>query len=240
MQELILDCLRYWVTDYRVDGFRFDLASILGRSENGTPLNQPPLLRSLAFDPILGNVKLIAEAWDAGGLYQVGSFPSWKRWAEWNGRYRDDMRCFLKGDPGMAGIAAQRMTGSPDLYDPVYRGGNASVNFLTCHDGFTLNDLYSYNQKHNEANGWNNTDGYDDNNSWNCGVEGDTDDPDILALRRKMMMNACAVLMCSRELPCFSPATNSATPDTETTIPTVRTTPSPGWTGASMKRTGYV
>lgn len=203
VQELILDCLRYWVTDYRVDGFRFDLASILGRSENGTPLNQPPLLRSLAFDPILGNVKLIAEAWDAGGLYQVGSFPSWKRWAEWNGRYRDDMRCFLKGDPGMAGIAAQRMTGSPDFYDPVYRGGNASVNFLTCHDGFTLNDLYSYNQKHNEANGWNNTDGYDDNNSWNCGVEGDTDDPDILALRRKMMMNACAVLMCSRGTPMF-------------------------------------
>ena len=203
VQELILDCLRYWVTDYRVDGFRFDLASILGRSENGTPLNQPPLLRSLAFDPILGNVKLIAEAWDAGGLYQVGSFPSWKRWAEWNGRYRDDMRCFLKGDPGMAGIAAQRMTGSPDLYDPVYRGGNASVNFLTCHDGFTLNDLYSYNQKHNEANGWDNTDGFDDNNSWNCGMEGDTDDPDILALRRKMMMNACAVLMCSRGTPMF-------------------------------------
>ena len=203
VQELILDCLRYWVTDYRVDGFRFDLASILGRSENGTPLNQPPLLRSLAFDPILGNVKLIAEAWDAGGLYQVGSFPSWKRWAEWNGRYRDDMRCFLKGDPGMSGIAAQRMTGSPDLYDPVYRGGNASVNFLTCHDGFTLNDLYSYNQKHNEANGWNNTDGFDDNNSWNCGVEGDTDDPNVLALRRKMMMNACAVLMCSRGTPMF-------------------------------------
>ena len=203
VQELILDCLRYWVTDYRVDGFRFDLASILGRSENGTPLNQPPLLRSLAFDPILGNVKLIAEAWDAGGLYQVGSFPSWKRWAEWNGRYRDDMRCFLKGDPVMSGIAAQRMTGSPDLYDPVYRGGNASVNFLTCHDGFTLNDLYSYNQKHNEANGWNNTDGFDDNNSWNCGVEGDTDDPNVLALRRKMMMNACAVLMCSRGTPMF-------------------------------------
>ena len=203
VQELILDCLRYWVTDYRVDGFRFDLASILGRSENGTPLNQPPLLRSLAFDPILGNVKLIAEAWDAGGLYQVGSFPSWKRWAEWNGRYRDDMRCFLKGDPGISGIAAQRMTGSPDLYDPVYRGGNASVNFLTCHDGFTLNDLYSYNQKHNEANGWNNTDGFDDNNSWNCGVEGDTDDPNVLALRRKMMMNACAVLMCSRGTPMF-------------------------------------
>ena len=203
VQELILDCLRYWVTDYRVDGFRFDLASILGRSDNGTPLNQPPLLRSLAFDPILGNVKLIAEAWDAGGLYQVGSFPSWKRWAEWNGRYRDDMRCFLKGDAKMAGIAAQRMTGSPDLYDPVYRGGNASVNFLTCHDGFTLYDLYSYNQKHNEANGWDNTDGYDDNNSWNCGVEGDTDDQDILSLRFRMIKNACAVLMCSRGTPMF-------------------------------------
>lgn len=203
VQEMILDCLRYWVIEYRVDGFRFDLASILGRNEDGTPMNQPPLLRSLAFDSILGNVKLIAEAWDAGGLYQVGSFPSWKRWAEWNGRYRDDMRCFLKGDPDMAHLAAQRMTGSPDLYDPVYRGGNASVNFLTCHDGFTLYDLYSYNQKHNEANGWGNTDGYNDNNSWNCGVEGETDDPHVLALRMKMMQNACAVLMCSRGTPMF-------------------------------------
>ena len=203
VQEMILDCLRYWVIEYRVDGFRFDLASILGRNEDGTPMNQPPLLRSLAFDSILGNVKLIAEAWDAGGLYQVGSFPSWKRWAEWNGRYRDDMRCFLKGDPGMAKIAAQRMTGSPDLYDPVYRGGNASVNFLTCHDGFTLYDLYSYNQKHNEANGWNNKDGYNDNNSWNCGEEGDTDNTQVLSLRMKMMQNACAVLMCSRGTPMF-------------------------------------
>ena len=203
VQELILDCLRYWVTDYRVDGFRFDLASILGRSENGTPLNQPPLLRSLAFDPILGNVKLIAEAWDAGGLYQVGSFPSWKRWAEWNGRYRDDMRRFLKGDAGMAATAVQRMTGSPDLYDPVSRGGNASVNFLTCHDGFTLYDLYSYNEKHNEANGWGNTDGSDDNNSWNCGTEGETDDKSVLSLRFRMMKNACAVLMCSRGTPMF-------------------------------------
>ena len=203
VQEMILDCLRYWVIEYRVDGFRFDLASILGRNEDGVPMNQPPLLRNLAFDSILGNVKLIAEAWDAGGLYQVGSFPSWKRWAEWNGRYRDDMRCFLKGDPGMARIAAQRMTGSPDLYDPVYRGGNASVNFLTCHDGFTLYDLYSYNEKHNEANGWGNTDGYNDNNSWNCGVEGETDDPGVLSLRMKMIKNACTVLMCSRGTPMF-------------------------------------
>lgn len=203
VRDMILECLRYWVIEYRVDGFRFDLASILGRNDDGTPLSQPPLLRSLAFDSILGNVKLIAEAWDAGGLYQVGSFPSWKRWAEWNGRYRDDMRRFLKGDDFLAQTAAARITGSPDLYDPAYRGGNASINFLTCHDGFTLYDLYSYNQKHNEANGWGNADGADDNNSWNCGVEGETDDPAILALRKRLMKNACAVLLCSRGTPMF-------------------------------------
>ena len=203
VRDMILECLRYWVIEYRVDGFRFDLASILGRNDDGTPLSQPPLLRSLAFDSILGNVKLIAEAWDAGGLYQVGSFPSWKRWAEWNGRYRDDMRRFLKGDDFLARTAAARITGSPDLYDPAYRGGNASINFLTCHDGFTLYDLYSYNQKHNEANGWGNADGADDNNSWNCGVEGETDDPAILALRKRLMKNACAVLLCSRGTPMF-------------------------------------
>lgn len=203
VRDMILECLRYWVIEYRVDGFRFDLASILGRNDDGTPLSQPPLLRSLAFDSILGNVKLIAEAWDAGGLYQVGSFPFWKRWAEWNGRYRDDMRRFLKGDDFLAQTAAARITGSPDLYDPAYRGGNASINFLTCHDGFTLYDLYSYNQKHNEANGWGNTDGADDNNSWNCGVEGETDDPAILALRKRLMKNACAILLCSRGTPMF-------------------------------------
>lgn len=203
VRDMILECLRYWVIEYRVDGFRFDLASILGRNDDGTPLSQPPLLRSLAFDSILGNVKLIAEAWDAGGLYQVGSFPSWKRWAEWNGRYRDDMRRFLKGDDFLAQTAAARITGSPDLYDPTYRGGNASINFLTCHDGFTLYDLYSYNQKHNEANGWGNTDGADDNNSWNCGIEGETDDPAILALRKRLMKNACAILLCSRGTPMF-------------------------------------
>lgn len=203
VRDMILECLRYWVIEYRIDGFRFDLASILGRNDDGTPLSQPPLLRSLAFDSILGNVKLIAEAWDAGGLYQVGSFPSWKRWAEWNGRYRDDMRRFLKGDDFLAQTAAARITGSPDLYDPAYRGGNASINFLTCHDGFTLYDLYSYNQKHNEANGWGNTDGADDNNSWNCGVEGETDDPAILALRKRLMKNACAILLCSRGTPMF-------------------------------------
>ena len=202
VRQFILDCLRYWVVEYRVDGFRFDLASILGRDTDGAPLSEPPLLESLAFDPILGRVKLIAEAWDAGGLYQVGSFPSWNRWAEWNGKYRDDLRCFLKGDGGLAWAAVQRITGSADLYPPSQRQ-NASVNFLTCHDGFTLYDLYSYDVKHNEANGWGNTDGANDNNSWNCGVEGDTTDPEVLALRDRLIKNAFAVLLCSRGTPMF-------------------------------------
>lgn len=169
---MIVECLRYWVTTYRVDGFRFDLASILGRNEDGTPMDKPPLLQTLAFDPILGDVKLIAEAWDAGGLYQVGNFPSWKRWSEWNGKYRDDLRDFLKGGYWKAPEAALRISGSSDLYNPFERGTNASINFITCHDGFSLYDLYSYNHKHNEANGWNNTDGSDDNRSWNCGCRG--------------------------------------------------------------------
>lgn len=203
VQEMILECLRYWVITYRVDGFRFDLATILGRNEDGSPMSKPPLLQSLAFDPILGNVKLIAEAWDAGGLYQVGSFPSWNRWSEWNGKYRDDLRSFLKGDSGFAYAASERMTGSTDLYDENYRGSNASVNFLDCHDGFTLYDLYTYNVKHNEKNGWNNNDGDNNNLSWNCGVEGETDDPQINKLRKRMVMNACAVLMMSRGIPMF-------------------------------------
>lgn len=198
VEQFILDCLRYWVVSYRVDGFRFDLASIMGRNEDGSPMSKPPLLQSLAFDPILGKVKLIAEAWDAGGLYQVGSFPSWNRWAEWNGRYRDDMRCFLKGDYGMAQAAINRITGSYDLYNPENRGENASVNFINCHDGFTLYDMYAYNCKHNEKNGWNNTDGDSNNNSWNCGDEGEVDDEEILTLRNRMRKNAFAVLMCSR------------------------------------------
>ena len=202
VRQMILDCLRYWVTTYRVDGFRFDLASILGRNEDGSPMGAPPLLQALAFDPILGNVKLIAEAWDAGGLYQVGTFPAWNRWAEWNGRYRDDIRRYLKGDEGFAQGAALRLAGSPDLYASQGRD-NASVNFITCHDGFPLWDLYCYNGKHNLANGWNNTDGANDNNSWNCGVEGPTTDPGITALRRRMVRNAFALLMCSRGIPMF-------------------------------------
>lgn len=198
VRRFIIDCLRYWVTEYRVDGFRFDLASILTRDEKGAPMADPPLLQEIACDAILGKVKLIAEAWDAGGLYQVGSFPSWSRWSEWNGRYRDDMRRFLKGDEGMAGTAITRITGSKDLYDPDSRGSSASVNFITCHDGFTLYDLYSYNMKHNEKNGWDNTDGDNNGNSWNCGVEGDTDDEKVETLRRRMVKNAFATLMCSR------------------------------------------
>ncbi|MCL2253225.1 MAG: alpha-amylase family glycosyl hydrolase [Lachnospiraceae bacterium] len=203
VRQMILECLRYWVVNYRIDGFRFDLASILGRNEDGSPMNQPPLLHLLAFDPILSGVKLIAEAWDAGGLYQVGSFPAWNRWAEWNGKYRDDMRSFLKGDGGLGYAAAQRIAGSVDLYNPIKRGNHVSVNFITCHDGFTLYDLYAYNRKHNESNGWNNTDGTDDNRSWNCGAEGDTDDHTVLALRNKLIKNACAVLFCSRGTPMF-------------------------------------
>ena len=198
VRSFIIDCLRHWAIEYRVDGFRFDLASILGRDPNGAPMANPPILESLAFDPVLGKMKLIAEAWDAGGLYQVGSFPSWNRWAEWNGRYRDDMRSFLKGDDGMAGNAITRITGSRDLYSPESRGHKASVNFMTCHDGFTLYDLYSYNEKHNEKNGWNNTDGDNNGHSWNCGAEGETDDPNVNGLRRRLIKNAFAALLCSR------------------------------------------
>ncbi len=201
VQDLILSSLRYWAASYHIDGFRFDLASILGRNEDGSPMANPPVLERLACDPILSDVKLIAEAWDAGGLYQIGGFDYRGRWAEWNGRYRDDLRNFLKGDYGLWNSAAARITGSLDIYDPAKRGYSASVNFLTCHDGFTLHDLYSYAGKHNEANGWNNTDGTDDNRSWNCGVEGPADDPEILRLRGKLMRNAMAVLLLSRGTP---------------------------------------
>ena len=198
VRQFILDCLRHWVVEYRVDGFRFDLASILGRDQNGAPMANPPILEQLAFDSILSKTKLIAEAWDAGGLYQVGSFPSWNRWAEWNGKYRDDMRSFLKGDAGMAGAAVTRILGSTDLYSPETRGHGASINFITCHDGFTIWDLYSYNDKHNEKNGWNNTDGDGNGRSWNCGVEGETDKKEVNDLRLRLVKNAFATLLCSR------------------------------------------
>lgn len=210
VRQMILECLQYWTINYRIDGFRFDLASILGRNADGSPMNNPPLLESLAFNPVLSNVKLIAEAWDAGGMYQVGKFPANRRWAEWNGRYRDCLRSYLKGDLWEAWTAAWCISGSGDLYggytqdgNERYAGYNSCVNFLTCHDGFTLYDLYSYNMKHNEANGWDNTDGASDNRSWNCGAEGETDDPEVKMLRFRMIRNACAVLMCSRGTPMF-------------------------------------
>jgi isoamylase len=201
VRSFVLDCLRYWAAEYHIDGFRFDLASILGRDLNGAPLANPPLLESLAYDPILSKCKLVAEAWDAGGLYQVGSFPAYGRWAEWNGKYRDEVRRFLKGDLGCAGAFATRVQGSPDLYAWNQRGPTASINFITCHDGFTLYDLVAYNGKHNEANGENNNDGGNDNHSWNCGAEGETDDPEINALRRRQMKNAFAMLLLSHGVP---------------------------------------
>lgn len=199
VRNMVLECLHHWVYEYHIDGFRFDLASILGRDQNGHPLANPPLLEMLAHDPILANCKLIAEAWDAGGLYQVGSFPAYGRWAEWNGKYRDAIRRFLKGDHGLTWEVAERVQGSPDMY--WNRGPSASINFITAHDGFSLHDLFAYNQKHNEANGENNRDGANDNHSWNCGWEGETDDPEINALRHRQMKNAIALLMVSRGVP---------------------------------------
>jgi glycogen operon protein len=201
VRDMIVENLRYWVTDYHIDGFRFDLAAILGRDQNGNPMSNPPLLESLAHDPILGKTKLIAEAWDAGGLYQVGSFPSWGRWAEWNGRFRDSIRRFLKSDESVLADVKERIIGSPDLYASQGRGIKASVNFVTAHDGFTLWDLVSYNVKHNEANGEDNRDGENHNNSWNCGCEGETDDPDINSLRHRQVKNAITMLMVSQGIP---------------------------------------
>ncbi|MBT3383679.1 MAG: glycogen debranching protein GlgX [Prolixibacteraceae bacterium] len=199
VRNMVLDCLRYWASEYHIDGFRFDLAAILGRAQDGSPLNNPPLLESLAHDPVLAKCKLIAEAWDAGGLYQVGSFPAYGRWAEWNGKYRDAIRRFLKGEEGLIGELSQRLQGSPDLYST--RGTSAGINFITCHDGFTLYDLFAYNEKHNEANGENNNDGNNDNFSWNCGCEGETEDEGINILRHRQIKNALSILMVSQGVP---------------------------------------
>jgi isoamylase len=201
VRDFILDCLHYWVMEMHVDGFRFDLASVLGRGEDGSVLKNPPLLERMAYDPVLANVKLIAEAWDAGGLYQVGTFPSWGRWAEWNGIFRDDVRKFVKGDANMTSALATRLLGSPDLYETSAREPYHSINFVTCHDGFTLTDLVSYNEKHNLANGDNNTDGNDANYSWNCGVEGPTDDPTVNELRNRQRKNFAAILLASHGVP---------------------------------------
>jgi len=195
-RRLIIDSLHYWVTQMHVDGFRFDLASILSRDKFGQPLPSPPILWDIESDPVLANVKLIAEAWDAAGLYQVGSFLG-DSWKEWNGRFRDDVRAFIKGDAGRATGVAHRLLGSPDVYGHEEREPEQSTNFVTCHDGFTLNDLVSYNWKHNEANGEDNRDGSNDNLSWNCGIEGPTDDTELERLRNRQVKNLLALTLFS-------------------------------------------
>ncbi len=202
VRNMILDCLRYWVMEMHVDGFRFDLASILGRGRDGSVLSNPPVLERIAADPVLANTKLIAEAWDAAGLYQVGHFPDeWKRWAEWNGKFRDDVRRFIKSDLGVIPALAKRLAGSPDLYLKAGREPFHSINFITCHDGFTLADLVSYNEKHNEQNGEGNIDGDNNNLSWNCGCEGYTDEPEINAIRSRQIKNFAVILMLSNGVP---------------------------------------
>jgi isoamylase len=200
-RDMIIDALRYWVTEMHVDGFRFDLASILGRGQHGEVLASPPLIERIAYDPILADTKLIAEAWDAAGLYQVGSFPAWGRWAEWNGRFRDDVRSYVKGDADKVSALAQRIMGSPDIYLKSGRSPFHSINFVTSHDGFTLRDLVSYNEKHNWRNGEEGRDGDNNNLSWNCGVEGESDDPAIEELRLRQQKNFFFLLLIAEGVP---------------------------------------
>jgi glycogen operon protein len=200
VRRLIRHSLRYWVEHMHVDGFRFDLASVLSRDENGDPMTSPPILWDIDTDPVLAGTKLIAEAWDAAGLYQVGSFVA-DNWQEWNGRFRDDIRHFLKGDAGMVPSVTQRLIGSPDIYGYENREAEASINFISCHDGFTLADLVAYNSKHNGANGEDNCDGSNDNISWNCGVEGLTNDPNVLDLRLRQRRNFLVMLLLSSGTP---------------------------------------
>ena len=201
VRNLIIDALRYWVSEMHVDGFRFDLASILARGRGGEVLARPPVLERIAADAVLADATLIAEAWDAAGLYQVGTFPAWGRWAEWNGPFRDAVRRFVRGDAGLTGQLAMRLAGSADLFQYSGRSPAHSINFVTCHDGFTLADLVAYNRKHNFANGENNRDGLDENLSWNCGVEGPTDDPNILALRARQARNFLILLLLAQGTP---------------------------------------
>jgi isoamylase len=200
VRRMIVDSLRYWVSEMHVDGFRFDLASILSRDSSGHPLPNPPVLWDIESDPLLAGTKLIAEAWDAAGLYQVGGFVG-DSWKEWNGRFRDDVRDFLRGAEGSLKRFADRLVGSPDVYGHEEREPEQSVNFVTCHDGFTLNDVFSYDGKHNEANGENNRDGANDNRSWNCGVEGPSDDPAVEALRNRQVKNALTLTLLSIGVP---------------------------------------
>lgn len=201
VRGLLLNCLRYWVADMHIDGLRFDLASVLGRDGNGHVLDEPPVLEMIAEDGVLAHTKLIAEPWDAAGLYQVGHFPYGRRWSEWNGQYRDHIRRFWRGEPGLTAAVATRLAGSSDLYEWAGRKPTSSINFVTCHDGFTLWDLVSYDRKHNRANGEDERDGSNDNHSWNCGVEGQTLDEKVLRLRRRQARNLFATLMLSQGVP---------------------------------------
>jgi len=203
VRRMIMDSLRYWVREMHVDGFRFDLASILSRDECGLPMDNPTILWEIDTDPVLAEAKLIAEAWDAAGLYQVGSFAG-DRWKEWNGKFRDDIRGFLRGEEGMVARLPKRLLASPDLFGHEEREPEQSVNFVTCHDGFTLNDLVSYDAKHNEANGENNRDGTNDNQSWNCGVEGPSSDPAIERLRNRQVKNFLTLTLLSMGVPMLS------------------------------------
>jgi isoamylase len=200
VEKFIIECLEFWVREMHVDGFRFDEGSILSRGQDGVPMAYPPVVWNIELSEALADTKIIAEAWDAAGLYQIGYFPGY-RWAEWNGRYRDDIRRFVKGDPGVLSAVASRMAGSADIYESSGHLPMNSVNFVNCHDGFTLNDLVSYNEKHNAANGEDNRDGVNDNDSWNCGAEGETDDPAIEALRNRQVKNFAAILMLSQGVP---------------------------------------
>jgi isoamylase len=202
VRRMIVDSLRYWVEEMHVDGFRFDLAAILGRGESGEVMSNPPVLWDIESDPVLAGTKLIAEAWDACGLYQVGSFIG-DSWKEWNGRFRDDVRSFFRGENGSVGRFADRLLGSPEIYGHKEREVEQSINYVTCHDGFTLNDLVSYDEKHNELNGEDNRDGANDNRSWNCGVEGPTDDSAVEKLRNRQVKNFLAVTILSAGVPMF-------------------------------------
>jgi glycogen operon protein len=201
VRDLLMTCLRYWVADMHIDGLRFDLASILGRDRFGHVLHEPPVIEAIVEDGVLADTKLIAEPWDAAGLYQVGRFPYGQRWSEWNGHFRDDVRRFWRGDLGMAGAMATRLCGSSDLYEGSGRFPRHSINFITCHDGFTLHDLVTYNRKYNICNGEGNRDGNDANYSWNCGFEGETDSPAIVQLRQRQARNLFASLMLAQGVP---------------------------------------
>ena len=230
VRRMIVDSLRYWVEEMHVDGFRFDLASILARDSTGRVMSNPPILWDIETDPALAGTKMIAEAWDAAGLYQVGSFVG-DSWKEWNGHFRDDVRSFFRSENGSVRRFADRLLGSHEIYRHEAREAEQSVNFVACHDGFTLNDLVSYNQKHNEANGEENRDGANDNRSWNCGVEGPTNDPDIEKIRNRQIKNFLTVTMLSLGVPMILMGDEVRRTQAATTMPIVTITKEIGLTG---------